>query len=103
MHGGHLPEVHRIERASYQRPWSLAGLRHEIEDNPVAVCRALLEDTLALGRSHGCRRVTLEVRARNRAVRALYRSLGFRQAGRRPGHYEPDKEDAIMMELSLDP
>jgi ribosomal-protein-alanine N-acetyltransferase len=38
----HLEEAHAIERASYPRPWSLAGLRHEALENPLGVSRVAL-------------------------------------------------------------
>lgn len=41
--------------------------------------------------------VTLEVRASNRPAIALYRELGFRPAGTRPGYYPDDGEDALVM------
>ena len=41
--------------------------------------------------------VTLEVRASNRPAIALYERLGFRRAGRRPGYYPDDGEDALVM------
>lgn len=49
----------------------------------------------------GIRQVLLEVRASNRAARALYASLGFEQTGVRKGYYSPDasgySEDAVLM------
>jgi [ribosomal protein S18]-alanine N-acetyltransferase len=44
-------------------------------------------------------RVHLEVRPSNRAARALYESLGFTVAGRRPRYY--GDEDAFLMTLNL--
>lgn len=41
--------------------------------------------------------LTLEVRASNAPARALYESLGFVQAGRRPGYYRNPKEDALIL------
>jgi ribosomal-protein-alanine N-acetyltransferase len=40
---------------------------------------------------------TLEVRASNAAAAALYRSLGFRDHGLRPGYYDRPTEDARIM------
>ena len=47
--------------------------------------------------------VELEVRSSNVAARALYKSLGFSEAGLRPKYYAtPDgREDAILMTLTL--
>ena len=41
--------------------------------------------------------LTLEVRASNAPARGLYESLGFAQAGRRPGYYRNPKEDALIL------
>lgn len=62
--------------------------------------RALLRAALAesAGRVE-LRRVHLEVRPSNEAARALYESLGFRVAGRRPRYY--GDEDAFLMTLDL--
>lgn len=45
--------------------------------------------------------VILEVRPSNGAALALYRSLGFAVAGRRPRYYIDPVEDATLMNLSL--
>jgi ribosomal-protein-alanine N-acetyltransferase len=42
-------------------------------------------------------RLTLEVRVSNSAAQALYRSFGFRVAGRRARYYSDDGEDALVM------
>jgi ribosomal-protein-alanine N-acetyltransferase len=39
----------------------------------------------------------LEVRESNAAARALYKSLGFSDFGRRKGYYQKPYEDAIVM------
>jgi ribosomal-protein-alanine N-acetyltransferase len=67
------------------------------------VGRALMEQAAAHGRRRGCRLVTLEVRRSNAPAQALYRGLGFRQVGVRPGYYAEEGEDAIIMTLDLDP
>ncbi len=41
--------------------------------------------------------VFLEVRASNAAAQALYKSLGFKQVGRRPQYYSDPAEDAVVM------
>ena len=43
--------------------------------------------------------VHLEVRPTNTSARTLYRSLGFRETGRRPRYY--GDEDALLMTLDL--
>jgi ribosomal-protein-alanine N-acetyltransferase len=54
-------------------------------------------------RDGGCTAAFLEVRRGNQAALALYRSLGFRESGLRRGYYEPDGEDAVLMEAPLGP
>ena len=51
----------------------------------------------------GVNTVDLEVRASNASARALYESLGFREAGTRPDYYATaaGREDAVLMSLSL--
>ena len=43
----------------------------------------------------------LEVRASNAPALALYRSLGFRETGRRPRYYVDPVEDALLLTLRL--
>jgi ribosomal-protein-alanine acetyltransferase len=47
---------------------------------------------------HGGRGIVLEVRPSNRRACRLYRHLGYRIIGRRPGYYS-DGEDALVMYL----
>ena len=61
--------------------------------------RTLVESALADPASADARRVHLEVRPSNVGARALYGSLGFVQAGRRPAYY--GDEDALLMTLDV--
>lgn len=45
--------------------------------------------------------VMLEVRESNLGARALYRSMGFGETGRRSGYYAEPKEDAILLSRSI--
>lgn len=65
------------------------------------VARSLLAEVAARGRARGARLVSLEVRAGNAGAIALYRSLGYREVGRRPGYYAEEQEDALLMDLPL--
>ena len=53
----------------------------------------------------GASQILLEVRASNRAARALYASLGFIETGVRKNYYSPDasglSEDAVLMTKSV--
>lgn len=64
--------------------------------------RALMERMLGQARARGMREVFLEVRADNPVAQGLYRSLGFAELGVRPGYYQPEGIDAIVMRLALD-
>jgi ribosomal-protein-alanine N-acetyltransferase len=66
------------------------------------VCRrqgvgeCLLRHALASGQHHGALSANLEVRCSNLAAIALYKKLGFCEAGVRPRYYA-DGEDALVM------
>ncbi len=66
-----------------------------------SIGRQLVETVLAEARAAGVRRALLEVRSYNRPALSLYRRLGFRETGTRPGYYS-DGEDAVLMERNLD-
>ncbi|HHW12804.1 MAG TPA: ribosomal protein S18-alanine N-acetyltransferase [Firmicutes bacterium] len=59
--------------------------------------RALLEHLITEGKKRGVRFLTLEVRSSNLVAQQLYRKLGFYEAGVRPGYYQDNQEDAIIM------
>lgn len=63
--------------------------------------RHLLRLGLAEAAARGAKVATLEVRPSNLAARRLYLSLGFVQTGRRPGYYQTEKEDAILLDCDL--
>jgi ribosomal-protein-alanine N-acetyltransferase len=52
-------------------------------------------------RRAGITEVTLEVRAANQAAIALYRALGFTEAGHRPRYYADPVEDALLLSLRV--
>lgn len=61
--------------------------------------RALLDDLLARARGLGIASLTLEVAEDNAAAFALYRALGFEQAGTRRGYYR--RPDATLVDARL--
>jgi len=67
------------------------------------VAKALLTAALAEARRRGAAWASLEVRPSNLAARRLYAGLGFVEVGRRPGYYQPEGEDALLLNASLDP
>jgi len=63
--------------------------------------RALVVHLMALLADRGVRAVYLEVRESNDAARCLYRQLGFRDVGRRPGYYRRPVEDAVILRSAV--
>ncbi len=63
--------------------------------------RAVMEATLAYGRTHRCRIASLEVRRGNEAAIGMYKVLGFKAVGMRPNYYTDDREDAVVMVTDL--
>jgi [ribosomal protein S18]-alanine N-acetyltransferase len=57
-----------------------------------ALLRALFEQVDRPGAEY-----TLEVRPSNAGAVALYERFGFHSAGRRPGYYHDNREDALVM------
>jgi ribosomal-protein-alanine N-acetyltransferase len=67
------------------------------------VGRALVAAVLAQMGNAGVAAVYLEVRASNRAARALYAELGFEDVGLRRRYYHRPVEDAIVMSREIAP
>jgi ribosomal-protein-alanine acetyltransferase len=63
--------------------------------------RTLMRALLGEARARGAAEVFLEVRADNPGARSLYESLGFVEIAVRPGYYQPDGVDAVIMRLEL--
>ena len=63
--------------------------------------RTMMNALIAEARTRGAEEVFLEVRADNPNAQRLYDSLGFEPIAVRPGYYQPDNVDAIVMRLTL--
>jgi ribosomal-protein-alanine N-acetyltransferase len=63
--------------------------------------RRLLGAVIERARRLGCTLASLEVRPSNHAARHVYAELGFVEVRRRRGYYQPEGEDAIVMEADL--
>ncbi|HET7569126.1 MAG TPA: ribosomal protein S18-alanine N-acetyltransferase [Gammaproteobacteria bacterium] len=65
--------------------------------------RMIMEHLITLAVEQGATRMWLEVRPSNEAARRLYKSLGFKQAGRRRAYYPEEKgrEDALVLSRRL--
>jgi ribosomal-protein-alanine N-acetyltransferase len=82
----------------------------EAEINNVAVAaewrgkglgKSLMLGVLDMARLLGCMRVNLEVRQSNAAAISVYEKCGFKAVGVRPGYYEDNHEDAVLMSANL--
>jgi len=62
----------------------------------------LMNRMIDLARRHSVRKVTLEVRERNRPAIDMYRKLGFVEKGFLPGYYGDTGENGIVMWKALD-
>jgi ribosomal-protein-alanine N-acetyltransferase len=65
--------------------------------------RSLVSGVLEDARARKLKLVVLEVRPSNHEARTLYESFGFREVGRRRGYYYDTGEDALVMEIALQP
>ncbi|MDH4225098.1 MAG: GNAT family N-acetyltransferase [Deltaproteobacteria bacterium] len=63
--------------------------------------RWLVESFCGVMARQGAATVFLELRAQNRQAAGLYRSVGFVQAGLRPGYYSHPPEDALIFKKEL--
>ncbi len=63
--------------------------------------RRLVYALIDSARELGVSELTLEVRSSNEPAKALYRSFGFEEVGKRKNFYNSPAEDAIVMNLSL--
>lgn len=80
-------EIHRLVVA---KQWRRQGIGHR-----------LMHDFFACMKTHGIRSCFLEVRSRNDAALALYKSEGFHRCGFRRGYYEHPDDDALVFRKDL--
>ena len=66
------------------------------------IARTMILGLIESLREKGSHCLTLEVRASNEAAIALYQSLGFSLAGRRPKYYRNPREDALILRKEWD-
>jgi len=69
------------------------------EARRAGLARRLLAHALDVVAAHGARMVHLEVRDGNVAARTLYRTMGFREVGKRSSYYSAPVEDAVLLNL----
>lgn len=61
------------------------------------ISKRLMAEIIREAVKRGAERMTLEVRPSNTVALALYNSFDFKDCGRRPGYYQDNGEDAIIM------
>jgi len=81
--------------ARYDTVWHLMNIAVDPGHRRRGIARMLLAEMIE--RAGPGAEFTLEVRTSNEGAIALYVELGFRAAGRRPGYYRDNGEDAIIM------
>jgi [ribosomal protein S18]-alanine N-acetyltransferase len=65
----------------------------------LGIGKAMMQKALDIAKAKGIISMTLEVRPSNAPALALYKNLGFENAGVRKNYYEDTNEDAIIMWL----
>ncbi len=65
------------------------------------VGRQLVSALISSAKELGISELTLEVRESNEPAKALYRSFGFKEMGKRKNFYNSPNEDAVVMNLIL--
>ncbi len=87
----------------YAAVWHVMNVSVAPEQRRRGIATALLGELFRLTDGQGHAHYTLEVRVSNIAAIEMYRRNGFRSAGRRPGYYADNREDAMIMWRSTDP
>ena len=80
----------------YDTVWHVMNVAVEPRLLRLGIASTLLEDLFAQADRPG-EQYTLEVRPSNTAAIGLYERFGFRAAGKRPGYYHDNREDAVIM------
>ena len=83
------------EEASLYTVSTASALRRQ------GAARTLLQYAFAQLAAQSAQTVFLEVRAQNKAARALYTALGFEETGMRRGFYTKPADDAVLMQKSI--
>ncbi len=63
--------------------------------------RTLMRQLMTEAHQRGAARIFLDVRADNPGAQSLYEALGFEAIALRPGYYQPDNVDAVVMRHTL--
>ena len=79
------------------RAYELLNIAVHPEARRRGLGKRLIKCMLEQGVAEGIKTVWLEVRPSNRIAWRLYRTMGFKEVGRRPRYYRNPDEDAIIM------
>jgi ribosomal-protein-alanine N-acetyltransferase len=80
----------------YDTVWHIMNVAVDDRLRREGIATALIEHLFVEADAPG-ERYTLEVRPSNHAGLALYERFGFSAAGKRPGYYHDNREDAVVM------
>ncbi len=80
----------------YDTVWHVMNIAVDPDQRRRGIARALLTELFARADAPGVQ-YTLEVRPSNRPAIEMYHGVGFTSAGRRPGYYHDNREDAMIM------
>lgn len=95
------------EVCGYLMAWKVIDQLHilNIATDPArrrqGIGSALLAAAATAAAELGMQEITLEVRAGNREAISFYKGHGFVRRGLRPGYYQDNGEDALIMTLEL--
>ncbi len=84
-------EAALVENLAVQWDWRRQG-----------VARALLGGMMTWAKQEGASGLQLEVRVSNTSAQALYRSMSFREEGRRARYYSRPEEDGVLMGMRFE-
>lgn len=99
----YLVAVERGEVVGYVGMWLILDEAHittlavHPDRRRAGIGRRLLKEAVQWAKERGSRRMTLEVRVSNLGAQRLYQEEGFRRVGIRPGYYQDNDEDAVIM------
>jgi ribosomal-protein-alanine N-acetyltransferase len=88
--------AHRVDTE-----WELQNIVVSERARRQGLASNLLNELLTVAQSERASHIFLEVRHSNESARALYRKLGFEEAGFRKGYYANPPEDAIIYRLNF--
>ncbi|MBL1230483.1 ribosomal protein S18-alanine N-acetyltransferase [Enterococcus sp. BWB1-3] len=90
---------------SYYQTFDEADITHVVVEKSrqsSGVGKRMLKSVIQCMKESGVKTVFLEVRESNEPAKKLYKSLGFRQIGKRKNYYHQPTEDGMVMEMRME-